>query len=104
MFFHFKQFLFTSRLTIDSQVHHVLSVPRGERGVLADVGGLVRESKQGEGDGGVFQGRSSSPHRGVLEGDTVPVGRCHRHAQRWVGDRHVLLRAIDQFLPGYLEK
>lgn len=91
-------------LTVDSEVNGVLSVPCGERGVFTDVGGLVREAERGEGDGGVLKGRSSSPHCRVLEGDTVPVGWGHGHTQGGVGDRHILLGAVHQFLPCYLAK
>lgn len=91
-------------LTVDSQVHSVLSVSCGEGGVFADVGGLIREAKWREGDGGVFKSGSSSPHRCVLEGNAVPVGRGHRHTQGWICYCHVLLCAVHQFLPCYLKK
>lgn len=91
-------------ITVDSEVYSVLSVPCRERGVFADVRGLVREAERGECDGGVFKGRSSSLHRCILEGDTIPEGRGHRHTQGRVGDGHILLGAIHQFLPRYLEK
>ena len=91
-------------LTVDGEVYSVLSVPSGERGVFADVGGLVRQAEGGEGDGGVLKSRSPSPHCCVLEGDAVPVGRGHGHAEGGVGDCHVLLCAVHQFLPCHLEK
>lgn len=91
-------------LTVDSQVHCVLSVSCGEGGVFADVGGLIREAKWRESDGGVFKSGSSSPHRCVLEGNAVPVGRGHRHTQGWICYCHVLLCAVHQFLPCYLKK
>ena len=93
-----------SRLTVDSEVHCVFSVPCGERGVFTDVGGLVREAERVEGDGGVFKSRRPSSHCCVLEGDAVPEGRGHGHTQGGIGNRHVLLSAVDQFLPRYLEK
>lgn len=91
-------------LTVDSEVYGVFPVPCGERGVFADVGGLVRQAEGGEGDGGVLKSRSPSPHCCILEGDTVPVGRGHGHTEGRIGDRHVLLCAVNQFLPCYLEK
>lgn len=63
--------------TVNREVDGVLSVPRWERGVFADVGGLVGQAQRREKDGGVFQIRSPPPHRAVLEGDTVPVRRGH---------------------------
>lgn len=92
------------QLTEDSEVYGIFSVPCGERGVFTDVGCLVREAEHREGDCSVFKSRSSSPHRRVLESDTVPVGRGHGHTQGGIGDRHILLSAINQFLPCYLEK
>lgn len=89
-------------LTIDGEVYSVFSIPCRECGVFADVGGLVREAERGEGDGGVFKRRSSASHCCVLEGNAVPVGRGHRHTQGGVGDRHILLSAVHQFLPRYL--
>lgn len=95
--------LLSSSLTVDSQVDGVLPVPRRERGVLADVCGLVGQPQRGEGDGGVLQSGRAPPHRAALERHAVPVGRRHRHAQRGIDDGHVLLGAVDQFLPGHLE-
>jgi len=90
-------------LTVDCEVHSVLSVPCRKRGVFTDVGGLIREPERGEADGCVFQSWSSPPHCCVLKGDAVPVGRGHGHAQRRIGYRHVLLGAVHQFLPCYLK-
>lgn len=90
--------------TVNREVDGVFPVPRRERGVFADVGGLVGQAQRREGDGGVLQIRSPPPHRAVLEGYTVPVRRGHRHTQGGVGDRHVLLAAVDQLLPCYLNK
>lgn len=91
-------------LTIHREVYSVLSVPCRERCVFTDVGGLVGEAEGREGDGGVFKSWSPPPHCCVLEGDTVPVGWGHRHTQGRIGDRHILLSAIHQFLPCYLDE
>lgn len=63
--------------TVNREVDGVFSVPRWERGVFADVGGLVGQAQRRERDGGVFQIRSTPPHCAVLEGDAVPVRRGH---------------------------
>lgn len=91
-------------LTIDREVYCVFSVPCRERCVFTDISGLVREAEWREGDGGVFKSWSSPPDCPVLEGNTVPVGWGHRDAQGRVGDCHILLRTIHQFLPCYLDK
>lgn len=90
-------------LTVDCEVYSVLSVPCGERGVFTDVGGLVAEAQWREGDSGVLESRRPPPHCSTLKGDAVPVRWRHRHTQGWVGDRHILLGAIHQFLPCYLD-
>lgn len=63
--------------TVNREVDGVFSVPRWERGVFADVGGLVGQAQRREGDGGVLQIRSPPPHRAVLEGDAIPVRGGH---------------------------
>lgn len=95
--------LLRSSLTVDGEVDGVLPVPRWERGVLADVGGLVGQPQRGEGDGGVLQRGRPPPHGAALERHAVPVGRRHRHAQCGIDDGHVLLGAVDQLLPGDLD-
>lgn len=91
-------------LTVDTEVHGVLSVPRRERGVFADVRGLVRQAQRWEDDGRVFQIWSSSSDCCILEDDSVPVRGGHGHTEGRVGNCNVLLSAVHQFLPRYLQK
>lgn len=89
-------------LTKYSEVDHVLPVSRGKRGVLADVGSFVRQLQAGEHDGGVLQQGHVVADRRLLEGDALLEGRQDGHAEGRVGYGHVLLGAVEEFLPGDL--
>lgn len=89
-------------LTIHSQVDHVLPVACRKGGVLADVGGLIRQLQVGEHDGGVFQRGRTVTDRRVLEADPLLEGLQHRHTQGRVGDGDVLFGAVKELLPGDL--
>lgn len=91
-------------LTQHGEVYGVLPVPCGERRVFTNVSGLIRKAERRKDDGRVLQRRSSPSDRCVLEGNAVPVRRGHWHTQRWICYRHILLGAVRQFLPCYLEK
>lgn len=85
-----------------SEVDHVLPIACRKRGVLADVGSLVRQLQVGEHDGGVLQRGRAMTNRRLLEADPLLEGRQHGHAQCRVGDGHVLLGAVEELLPGDL--
>ena len=100
--FHSHLYSYLHVLTEDGEVHHVLPVARRKRGVLADVGSFVRQLQVGEHDGGVLQRGRAVAHRGLLEAHPLLEGRQHGHAERRVGDGHVLLGAVQELLPGDL--
>lgn len=95
-------FLFLFTLTVNGEVDCVLAVASWEGGVLADVGGLIRQPQVGEGDGGVLKGGRRAPHSRVLEAHALLEGRQHGHTESRVGNGHILLGAIDELLPGDL--
>lgn len=89
-------------LTEHGEVDHVLPVSRRKGGVLADVGGLVGQLQVGEHDGGVLQRGGAVANRRLLEAHPLLEGRQDGHAERRVGDGHVLLGAVEELLPGDL--
>lgn len=89
-------------LTENSEVDRVLAVPRGKRGVLADVGGVVGQLQAGEHDGGVLQRGRAVADSCLLEAHALLEGRQDGHAEGRVGYGHVLLGAVEDLLPGDL--